>query len=225
MKSSQSSLTARLYTAFALVLLVTLTLAVFAITRVNSIATTVENAESFRRAQLEPLYQAREALDQGLSMGAMATQVAGGGAPGAGTGGGACWRLPGLHPGRGGGRQSGRQAGGRFGRGGTPDHERQSHVADLMVGRRSLDCDCPRSSWGESHHQLRESRGRRERDCRCRRGSQHELRLGHVLGEPGPALRLGVRVGRRASNGGGAQPCGSTVLCVCAVAEAREGRR
>jgi methyl-accepting chemotaxis protein len=63
-KLSKSSLAARLYTAFGLVLLVTLTLAVFAITRVNSIETTVQSAESFRRAQLEPLYAAREALDQ-----------------------------------------------------------------------------------------------------------------------------------------------------------------
>ena len=64
MKLSQFSLTARLYTAFALVLLVTLTLAGFAITRVNSIEGTLANAESFRNAQLEPLYEAREALGQ-----------------------------------------------------------------------------------------------------------------------------------------------------------------
>ncbi|MGX4640307.1 methyl-accepting chemotaxis protein [Massilia sp. SYSU DXS3249] len=64
MSLSQSSLAARLATAFALVLLVTLTLAVFAVTRVNSIEATLENAETFRHAQLEPLYEAREALDQ-----------------------------------------------------------------------------------------------------------------------------------------------------------------
>ena len=64
MNLSQSSLAARLATAFALVLLVTLTLAVFAVTRVDSIEATLENAESFRSAQLEPLYQAREALAQ-----------------------------------------------------------------------------------------------------------------------------------------------------------------
>ncbi|MFC4931358.1 methyl-accepting chemotaxis protein [Massilia sp. GCM10023247] len=64
MKLTQSSLAARLATAFALVLLVTLTLAVFAVTRVNSIEATLDNAESFRSTQLEPLYQAREALAQ-----------------------------------------------------------------------------------------------------------------------------------------------------------------
>ena len=61
---SQSSLSARLYTACALVLPVTLTLAVFAITRVDSIETTLPNAQAFRSARLEPLYEAREALDQ-----------------------------------------------------------------------------------------------------------------------------------------------------------------
>jgi len=63
-KLSTFSLATRLYAAFALVLLVTITLAGFAIVRVNSIEASLENAESFRATRLEPLYQAREALDQ-----------------------------------------------------------------------------------------------------------------------------------------------------------------
>ncbi|WP_307723527.1 methyl-accepting chemotaxis protein [Massilia sp. Mn16-1_5] len=64
MKLSQYSLAARLFGAFALVLLVTVTLAVFAIVRVNSIEASLNDAETFRATRLEPLYEAREALDQ-----------------------------------------------------------------------------------------------------------------------------------------------------------------
>ena len=64
MKLSQYSLAARLFGAFALVLLVTVTLAVFAIVRVNSIEASLNDAETFRATRLEPLYAAREALDQ-----------------------------------------------------------------------------------------------------------------------------------------------------------------
>jgi methyl-accepting chemotaxis protein len=64
LKLSQYSLAARLFGAFALVLLVTVTLAAFAIVRVNSIEASLLGAESFRATRLEPLYEAREALDQ-----------------------------------------------------------------------------------------------------------------------------------------------------------------
>ena len=64
MNFSQARLTVRLYTAFALVLLVTVVLAVFAITRVNSIETALVDVEARHNAQLEPLYAAREALGQ-----------------------------------------------------------------------------------------------------------------------------------------------------------------
>ena len=64
MTFSQAGLTVRLYTAFALVLVVTLVLAAFAITRVNSIETALLEVESFHNDQLEPLYAAREALGQ-----------------------------------------------------------------------------------------------------------------------------------------------------------------
>ncbi|WP_308622194.1 hypothetical protein [Massilia sp. Se16.2.3] len=64
MPLSSVSLAARLGAAFALVLLVTLTLAMFAVTRVDSIEASLRNAEQFRSGQLEPLYAAREALAQ-----------------------------------------------------------------------------------------------------------------------------------------------------------------
>ena len=64
MNFSQARLTVRLYTAFAAVLVVTLVLAAFAISRVNSIETALVEAESFHNARLEPLYAAREALGQ-----------------------------------------------------------------------------------------------------------------------------------------------------------------
>ena len=64
MNFSQARLTVRLYTAFAAVLVVTLVLAAFAISRVNSIETALVEVESFHNAQLEPLYAAREALGQ-----------------------------------------------------------------------------------------------------------------------------------------------------------------
>lgn len=55
MKLFQLSLAVRLYAAFALVLLVTITLAVFAVVRVNSIEASLDNAEAFRTARLDPL--------------------------------------------------------------------------------------------------------------------------------------------------------------------------
>jgi len=64
MNFSQARLTVRLYAAFAAVLVVTLVLAGFAISRVNSIETALVEVESFHNAQLEPLYAAREALGQ-----------------------------------------------------------------------------------------------------------------------------------------------------------------
>ncbi|WP_305822051.1 methyl-accepting chemotaxis protein [Massilia brevitalea] len=64
MKFFQARLAVRLYTAFAAVLVVTLILAGFAISRVNSIETALVEVESFHSAQLEPLYAAREALGQ-----------------------------------------------------------------------------------------------------------------------------------------------------------------
>ena len=64
MNFSQARLTVRLYAAFAAVLVVTLVLAGFAISRVDSIETALVEVESFHNAQLEPLYAAREALGQ-----------------------------------------------------------------------------------------------------------------------------------------------------------------
>ncbi|MBQ5940198.1 methyl-accepting chemotaxis protein [Massilia sp. AB1] len=58
------SLATRLYSAFALILSVTLMLAAFAITRVNSIEGALQAADAVRNAELEPLYAAREALAQ-----------------------------------------------------------------------------------------------------------------------------------------------------------------
>ncbi|GGB93537.1 methyl-accepting chemotaxis protein [Pseudoduganella buxea] len=58
------SIATKLYTAFALALLFTIVLAVTAISQVRFIDGALENADLLRRTQLEPLYEAREALDQ-----------------------------------------------------------------------------------------------------------------------------------------------------------------
>jgi methyl-accepting chemotaxis protein len=58
------AISTKLYAAFALVVLVTLVLAVFSITRVNGIGQALANADSLRSTRLEPLYEVREALDQ-----------------------------------------------------------------------------------------------------------------------------------------------------------------
>jgi methyl-accepting chemotaxis protein len=58
------AISTKLYGAFALVVLVTLVLAVFAIGRVNGIGDALTAADSLRRTRLEPLYDLREALDQ-----------------------------------------------------------------------------------------------------------------------------------------------------------------
>ena len=54
----------QLYTAFGLILAVTLVLAVFAVSRVNGIQGALDAANGVRNTQLEPLYAAREALAQ-----------------------------------------------------------------------------------------------------------------------------------------------------------------
>ncbi|TWI64400.1 methyl-accepting chemotaxis protein [Pseudoduganella lurida] len=54
----------KLYSAFALVLLFTVVLAVFAISRVNSIDAALDAASTLRRTQLDPLIEAREQLAQ-----------------------------------------------------------------------------------------------------------------------------------------------------------------
>jgi methyl-accepting chemotaxis protein len=58
------TIAAKLYSAFAVVLLLTLILAAFSISRVSSIDGALKEADSVRNGQLEPLYEAREALDQ-----------------------------------------------------------------------------------------------------------------------------------------------------------------
>lgn len=58
------AISTKLYAAFSLVVVVTLVLAVFAITRVNGIGQALSNADSLRSSRLEPLYALREALDQ-----------------------------------------------------------------------------------------------------------------------------------------------------------------
>ncbi|MFK3737895.1 methyl-accepting chemotaxis protein [Massilia sp. TN1-12] len=55
---------ARLTMAFALVVGVTLVLALFAVLRVNDIERALAGADRLRATQLEPLYEVREALDQ-----------------------------------------------------------------------------------------------------------------------------------------------------------------
>ena len=54
----------QLYFAFGLILAITLTLAVFSVTRVNGIQGALQAANTVRNDQLEPLYAAREALAQ-----------------------------------------------------------------------------------------------------------------------------------------------------------------
>ncbi|QOY93008.1 chemotaxis protein [Massilia sp. UMI-21] len=54
----------RLYAAFALILSVTLILAGFSVSRVNTIEHALQTADTVRNSELEPLYAAREALDQ-----------------------------------------------------------------------------------------------------------------------------------------------------------------
>jgi methyl-accepting chemotaxis protein len=58
------AISTKLYASFAVVVLVTLVLAVFAIGRVNGIEAALSNADSLRSTRLEPLYELREALDQ-----------------------------------------------------------------------------------------------------------------------------------------------------------------
>jgi methyl-accepting chemotaxis protein len=65
MKSLQRlRLATQLYCAFALVLAVTITLAVFAVSRINHIEGAMQTANLVRNGELEPLYAAREALAQ-----------------------------------------------------------------------------------------------------------------------------------------------------------------
>jgi len=59
-----SGIAARLYSAFALILAVTLVLAAFAVSQVNQIGEALRSADTIRNAELEPLYAAREALAQ-----------------------------------------------------------------------------------------------------------------------------------------------------------------
>jgi len=59
-----AGMASRLYAAFALILSVTLILAAFSVTRVNSIEQALQAAERIRNNELEPLYAAREALAQ-----------------------------------------------------------------------------------------------------------------------------------------------------------------
>jgi methyl-accepting chemotaxis protein len=62
--STRIPISAKLYSAFALMVLVTLVLAGFAISRVNGIGDALANADGLRSTRLEPLYSLREALDQ-----------------------------------------------------------------------------------------------------------------------------------------------------------------
>ncbi|GGY16850.1 chemotaxis protein [Massilia dura] len=59
-----ASIATKLYSAFVLVLLFTVTLAFFSISRVNQIDAALDNANTLRRTQLDPLLDAREALAQ-----------------------------------------------------------------------------------------------------------------------------------------------------------------
>jgi len=61
---AQLSVEKKLYSAFALVVAVTLALAMFSISRVNGIERALHTADAQRNDQLEPLYEVREALDQ-----------------------------------------------------------------------------------------------------------------------------------------------------------------
>ena len=59
-----ASIATKLYSAFALVLLFTVVLALFSISRVDQIDSALETAKTLRATQLDPLLDAREALDQ-----------------------------------------------------------------------------------------------------------------------------------------------------------------
>ena len=59
-----ATIATKLYTAFAFALLFTFALAITAISQVRMIDGALVNAETLRRDQLDPLYEAREALDQ-----------------------------------------------------------------------------------------------------------------------------------------------------------------
>jgi methyl-accepting chemotaxis protein len=63
-KPKGMAISTKLYAAFALVVMVTLALAVFSITQVNGIGQALANADTLRSTHLEPLYELREALDQ-----------------------------------------------------------------------------------------------------------------------------------------------------------------
>jgi methyl-accepting chemotaxis protein len=64
-KESRSvGIAAQLYGAFALVVVVTVALALFSVSRVNDIEGALSTADTLRSTRLEPLYEAREALDQ-----------------------------------------------------------------------------------------------------------------------------------------------------------------
>jgi len=60
----RAGIASRLITAFALILSLTLILAAFSVSRVNSIERALHTADSVRNSELEPLYAAREALAQ-----------------------------------------------------------------------------------------------------------------------------------------------------------------
>ncbi|MEX5747825.1 methyl-accepting chemotaxis protein [Massilia sp. X63] len=59
-----TGIASRLYAAFALILTVTLILAAFSVSRVNSIERALQLADTVRNSELEPLYAARESLAQ-----------------------------------------------------------------------------------------------------------------------------------------------------------------
>jgi methyl-accepting chemotaxis protein len=63
-RSAGVAISTKLYAAFALVVVVTLVLAVVAISRVSGIGQALANADTLRSTRLEPLYELREALDQ-----------------------------------------------------------------------------------------------------------------------------------------------------------------
>jgi methyl-accepting chemotaxis protein len=64
-KESRSvGIAAQLYGAFALLVVVTVALALFSVSRVNDIEGALSTADTLRSTRLEPLYEAREALDQ-----------------------------------------------------------------------------------------------------------------------------------------------------------------
>jgi methyl-accepting chemotaxis protein len=63
-KLQSVGIAAQLYSAFALVVVVTVALALFSVSRVNAIERALGNADTLRSTRLKPLYDAREALDQ-----------------------------------------------------------------------------------------------------------------------------------------------------------------